>query len=341
MNKGLKQLAKIAYTGQVPVGSTYAQEGITVDVANDTIRGMFAEFFPEGKNRYRQFRKNQLAIFELMEEAIDEVVPKKVREKIAIFADVQEYAQGKKPVFTMPLGKGNIKRFLTKIGLGGVYERVRLDRGSFEVVCQALGGTVYTEFEQFMDGTMDFAELCDLFIQALEEATYKEIYKALVAYIAKMPSTNKVSFNGFDVASMNKLIALAKSYGQGVNIICTPEFASKIRPETGFISDADKEDVREFGLVGKFYGANVLVLDNAYEDETNATKVFNPRYAFVVPTGGSASEKVVKVAYEGGTIIKETENPDDSMEFKVQRKMGIAVTATNHIGVYEDESFTA
>lgn len=337
MNKGIRELARICYTKQIPATTAYAE--VTVESANDTLREMFKEYMPEGKDRYRSFRKNKVEIFELMEEAMDEIVPKKVREKIAIFADVQEYTQGKKPYFTMPLGKSNIKRFLTKIGLGGVYERVRLDRGSFEVTCSALGGTVYTEFEQFLDGTMDFAELCDLFIQALEEATYKEVYKALIAHIATMPATNKKEFNGFDVATMNKLITLAKAYGTGVNIICTPEFASRITPSAGFISDADKNEVREYGYIGKFYGASVLVLDNSFEDETNETTVFNPKYAFVVPTGGSASEKVVKVAYEGGTIIKETENADDSMEFKVQRKMGVAVTATNHIGVYVDSSF--
>lgn len=339
MNKGIRELARIAYTKQIPATTAYAE--VTVDSVNDTIRGMFKELMPEGKDRYRSFRKNKIEIFELMEEAADEVVPKKVREKIAIFADVQEYAQGKKPVFKMPLGKANIKRFLTKIGLGGVYERVRLDRGSFDVICSALGGTVYTEFEQFLDGTMDFAELCDLFIEALEEATYKEVYKALTAHVAKMPATNKKAFNGFDVATMNKLITVAKAYGTGVNIICTPEFASKITPSAGFISDVDKNDIRERGYIGKFYGASVIVLDNSYEDNTNEITVFNPRYAFVIPTGGNANEKVVKVAYEGGTIIKETENADDSMEFKVQRKMGVAVTATNHICVFEDESFPA
>ena len=138
---------------------------------------------------------------------------------------------------------------------------------------------------------------------------------------------------------MNQLITVAKAYGTGVNIVCTPEFAAKITPAAGFVSDTDKNEVREHGYVGKFYGANVLVLDNSFEDETNTVNVFNPRYAFVIPTGGSASEKVVKVAYEGGTIIKETENADDSMEFKVQRKLGVAVTATNHICVFEDESF--
>lgn len=337
MSQGIRELARIAYTKQVPVSTAYAD--VTVESVNDTIRGMFKELMPEGKDRYRSFRKNKVAIFEIMEEAADEVVPRKVREKIAIFAEVQEYMQGKKPTFRMPLGKSNIKRFLTKIGLGGVYERVRLDRGAFDVICSALGGTVYTEFEQFLDGTMDFAELCDLFIEALEEATYKEVYKALTAHVANMPTTNKKAHNGFDVTKMNQLITVCKAYGSGVNIICTPEFASKITPAAGFVSDVDRNDVRERGYIGKFYGAGVIVLDNSFEDESNTTTVFNPRYAFVIPTGGSASEKVVKVMFEGGTIIKETENADDSMEFKVQRKMGVAVTATNHICVFEDESF--
>ena len=94
--------------------------------------------------------------------------------------------------------------------------------------------------------------------------------------------------------------------------------------------------MREQGYIGRYNGANVIVLPQSFEDANNSVKVFNPQYAFVIPSGGTADEKIVKVALEGQTVVKDVENADHSMEFQAYKKIGTAVLNTNHFGIYQN-----
>jgi len=298
------------------------------------LRAKFQELAPD----FNSYRRNKLEIFEIIESVVDEVAPKRVRELIGQFAEVRTYGQGEKARFKIKKGRNNVKRFITKVGLGGVYERVRLDSDFVDVMTHAFGGAAYVELEQFLDGTLDFTELTDLIIQGIEDAIYKEVQEALIATFGKLPAANKHESNSTDGDELKRIIATVKAYGGNANVICTPEFAATITPDTNFIGDADKADMREQGYIGRFAGANVIVLPQSFEDESNTQKVFNPQYAFVVPTGGSADEKIVKVALEGQTIVKEVENADASMEFQAYKKVGTVVLNVNHFGMIRNTS---
>ena len=73
-----------------------------------------------------------------------------------------------------------------------------------------------------------------------------------------------------------------------------------------------------------------------YEDETNAKKVIDPGYAWIIPDDGNS--RPVKVACEGDTIVDEYVNADRSRELQVYKKVGVGVMVTNNICVYEDTS---
>jgi hypothetical protein len=326
MNKTeIKQLALAVYKKEVPANfSASDMEG--------SLREQFRALAPD----FNTYRRNKLEIFELIQEVVDEVAPNRVRDVIGMFAEVKTYGQGQKARFKLKKGRNNVKRFITKVGLGGVLERVRLDSDFIDVSTHAYGGAGYVEFEQFLDGTMDFAELTDLIIQGIEDQIYKEIQTALIGTYASLPAANKHAANSFVSAEMKRIINTVKAYGGNANIFCTPEFAGTLTPDATFIGDADKADMREQGYIGRFNGANVIVLPQSFEDANNTTKVFNAQYAFVIPTGGTADEKIVKVALEGQTVVKDVENADDSMEFKAYKKVGTAVLNLNHFAVYQN-----
>jgi hypothetical protein len=326
MNKTeIKQLALAVYKKDVPTNFSMSDmEG--------SLREQFQKLAPD----FNTYRRNKLEIFELIQEVIDEVAPQRIRDAIGMFAEVKMYGQGQKARFKVKKGRNNVKRFITKVGLGGTYERVRLDSDFLDVSTHAFGGAGYVEFEQFLDGTMDFAELTDLIIQGIEDEIYKEIQAALIATYSALPAANKHATNSFAAAEMKRIIATVKAYGGNANIICTPEFAATITPDASFIGDADKSDMREQGYIGRYNGANVIILPQSFEDANNSVKVFNPQFAFVIPTGGSADEKIVKVALEGQTIVKDVENSDDSMEFKAYKKVGTAVLNVSHFGIYQN-----
>jgi len=321
----IKQLALAVYKKEVTANfSATDMEG--------ALRDKLRELAPD----FNTYRRNKLDIFELMQEVIDEVAPNRIRDAIGVFAEVKTYAQGTKARFKVKKGRNNVKRFITKVGLGGVFERVRLDSDFVDVSTHAYGGAGYVEFEQFLDGTMDFAELTDLIIQGIEDSIYKEIQAALIATYAALPAANKHAANAFVAAEMKRIISTVKAYGGNATIVCTPEFAGTITPDVNFMADATKAELNDQGFIGRFAGANVVVLPQSFEDASNTVKVFNPQFAFIIPSGGSADEKIVKVALEGQTVVKDIENADNSIEFSAYKKVGTAVLNVNHFSMYQN-----
>ena len=108
-------------------------------------------------------------------------------------------------------------------------------------------------------------------------------------------------------------------------------------PESGWVSDAMKDQKWNNGYLANYKGHKVIVLAQSYEDETNAVKVIDPSYAWIIPTG---AEKPVKVALEGQAVVKEYENRDLSREIQIYKKLGVCALITNNICVYRNTSLT-
>ena len=108
-------------------------------------------------------------------------------------------------------------------------------------------------------------------------------------------------------------------------------------PSEGWISDNMKDQKWNNGYLANYKGHRVIVLPQSYEDETNAKKVIDPSYAWIIPTG---AEKPVKVAFEGQTMVREFENHDWSREIQIYKKVGVGAILTNNICVYQNTSLT-
>ena len=80
-----------------------------------------------------EFNKNKYDIFEIIIETADEIVPKNVIDRIGMFAEVQVVPQGQRAIFKNKKGRMRAKKFLTQVGLSGVYETFRLDSDTFTV----------------------------------------------------------------------------------------------------------------------------------------------------------------------------------------------------------------
>lgn len=320
----IKELMPIAYSKRVPVASTYAEHNVTLEEVEETLREKFNELGGD----YFKMKENKYKIFALISEELGETIPRNVKDAIEIFADVKNYRQGDKPEFQLTLGRRNVRRFVTAIGLGGIYERVRLDKTKLTVPTKGFGGAVYIEFEQYLDGAFDFYELTEMLADSITEAIYDEIRKAFDTAVKGLPATQKESAAGFETIPVAKLRTKAKAYGDKVVMVCTETFASTI-PE---LTEGDKEDKRNSGMVKKALGMDVVVLPNG-EDE-NGDLIFDDSVAYIFPSGGNSSEKIVKVAIEGDTIIREVENTDGSMEFQAYQKLGVAVFSTEALFTY-------
>ena len=329
-----KTVAKADRTA--PTAYSFNGESFSYEALTETLRKEFNEY----AGTYRDYKINQNLIFSVIEEVLDDILPKKVEEAYSMFAEVKTFKQGDKPLFRRKTNNRNrAKQFITRVGLAGIYEVFKLGgEESFEVPTSAIGGAAQIGFEEFLDGRVDFAEVTAIVMEGMDELIYKEIGAALIASIEQLPEVNRVSVTGFDEGAFDRLIAIAAAYGDPT-IYCTYDFAVKMIPEKQWmLTDAMKTELWNNGHFTTYKGKKVIILPNGFSDETNSTRVINPGYAWVIPSGGDT--KPVKVAFEGQTIVDEFGNYDRSREIQVYKKVGVIALMTNNICSYEDLSLS-
>lgn len=334
----LVKLAKTAANANPKVSTAFSWNGDNYSYTdlNTALRTELNEL----AGTYSLYRENKNTIFRVLEETIDDVLPQRVLEQYAQFAEVKTFAQGDKPIFIQKItqaSKRRAKQFIGKVGLAGLYEVFKLDGKSYEVTTNAIGGAAAIGFEEFLDGRVNFADVLDIVLEGLDECIYVEIEKQLIGAVANVQTANKTSQTGFDEAEMDRLLSIADSYGAKADIYCTFEFAATMVPQSGWVSDAMMDAKWNNGYLGNYKNHRVIVLKQSYEDEQNLVKVLNPQYAWIIPSGAA---KPVKIAFEGGTIVDEYTNYDRSREVQIYKKVGVRAIFTNDICVYQNTSLT-
>ena len=342
--KEMKELALCAAKNEAP--ANYSMQNV-----NDAL----VEGLRELAGSVNQFMKNRYDIYEIIIEAADEVVPNKVIDAVGIFAEVRQVGQGQKALFRQRLGKARARKFLTQVGLSGVYETFRLDNSTFEVGAYAVGGACTIDFERMLDGAEDMAELVGLLTEAQTDAVYQQVQKALRAAYSKadVPDNNRATGATFDGAEMMKLISTVRAYGSGAVIFAPPEFVSAmgadaIVPITAYGDPAtagiqgvyhpqDIDAIHNTGYINMFRGTPIIQIPQSFVDENNETTWIDPQLAYVLPTGG---EKVVKVVFEGNTQMYDFVNRDQSMEIHTYRKLGTAILTYHNWGIYKNSGIT-
>ena len=331
----IKELALNAARGTAP--ENYSVENVN-DALRDELNAMCSSI--------NEFRRNQYDIFEIIIETADEIVPKKVIDYLGVFAEVKIVGNGQKAMFKRKLGKNRAKKFLTQVGLSGVYETFRLDTETFTVEAHAVGGAGTIDFDRMLDGSENMADIMDIITEGLTDSVFYEVQKALVAAYnaAGVPSANRKTGSNFVAKDMQDLVNIVRSYGTSAVIFACPEFVAAMGPDQignqsykAEYSPKDIEDIANTGYIKMFRGTPIIQMPQSFVDETNTTVTLDPQYAFVLPTGG---EKVVKVVLEGPTQMWMRDNRDQSMEINAYKKMGAAILTYHNWGIYCNSSIT-
>ena len=311
------------------------------------VNAAFVDGLKELAGTYNQFMKNRYDIYDIIIDSIDEILPKNVIDALSPFAEVRTVAQGQKAMFRVKKGRARAKKFLTQVGLSGVYETFRLDSDTFELGGHAVGGGATIDFERMLDGAESLAEVVGIVTEGLENAVFVEVQKALVAAYAVMPATNKTEVNSWDADEMVKLLTVVRAYGSPVIFAC-PEFIAEMGPDAivpvlvnsttnvaqGIYSPKDIEAIHDFGFINVFRGAPDVQIPQSCVDENNTDTYVNPQLAYIFPAG---QEKVVKVVLEGQTQIRDHENKDNSMEVYAWKKMGCAILTHHNWAIYKNK----
>ena len=342
-------------------GTSPATEFSVKDV-KETLRAELKVLAP---NKY-EYERNKVDIFQIIQEAYDEVLPQYVGSFIGQFSEIKSVPNGQKASFIVKRGRRRAKTFVTEVGLAGVYEAFRLDVDTFEVSAKAYGGAAYVDFERMLDGSEDLVEPLQLLLDGLEEAIYRELLKALIAATqnSDMPVANIASTTSFDANEMQRLCTIAKNYGGGSAVIfATPEFVQEMGPDaigmpvygpyalpatpvagnqpgyaTPVYNPNDIASIAATGYITSFRGTPIVQLPQAFVDENNDTYQVPPQYAFIFPAG---NQKIIKVVFEGDTDVRDWQHRDRQMEIEIYKKFGVAILTTNDWCVYENQALAS
>ena len=328
----LKELALHSARGTAP--ATYSAEDVNA---------AFTDGLKELASNYYQFMENRYTIYSILTETVDAIVPNKVIDAVGIFAEVRVANQGEKVLFKTKLGTQRAKKFLTRVGLSGVYETFRLDNSTFEVPAMAIGGACSIDYERMLDGAESMAELMDIMTEGLTDSIYLEVQKTLRAALnAKGRPTNNKFAGSWNPDEMVKLVNVVKAYGAGATIFASPEFVADMGPDAivpvganyqGIYHPQDIDAIHYQGYINIFRGTPIVQFRQSFVDEQNEKTWIDPQLAYIMPTGG---ERVVKVVLEGPTQVRDWENKDGSMEIHFYKKMGAAILAHHNWAIYQN-----
>lgn len=346
--KDIRELVVHAFRGTSPDPSKFSNA--------DTRFALSAEL-KEMASTYMDYQRNKLDLFQIIQESADEVLPRYVENVFGLVAETKTVAHGQKALFVRKRGRTRAKQqFITQVAASGVYEAFRLDKDTFELTTKAVGGAAYIDFERYLIGDENPAEMLEILVEGIQEAIMNEVQLALLASINSedRPAKNIYVSAGFDPDGMQELLGVARSYGSGGAVIfAPPEFITAMGADaigapvfngtpgyagaTPVYAPQDIDSIHNTGFIQTFRGAPIVQLPQSYTDETNEVTVINPGIAYIFPTGG---EKIVKIVLEGDTIIDEFKNRDRSMEIEAYKKIGVGVLTHNNWCIYENTELT-
>ena len=333
MNKELKQVLVAALNGVAASANFSAEE---TDKA--AVNALLKEIGIDENSTGREIRAKEDLAFALIEEAVDEILPKKLEGVLQEFAEVRQFARDAEVLFNIEkIGKNRAKLTISKGARGGIYRAAKLDRKYFSVDTTIQTVAVSVTLEEIILGTLSLAELYSNILEGFEEIVYKEVFNALasakpVAGYDRIghdsPTTVKASLG----SAIDKVMPYVKQYGiptifgsyQALANLSNP--ASEWHPEMN-----DSAERRQYGFVQLYKGAKVVELPNYLVDNKNEKWFYDPKFVFVLPSG----VKPVKVALKGDLTLIRNNTAVGSENWEAHKLIGVGVAMANNFAVIE------
>lgn len=300
---------------------------------NDSIRKALLDIVgaENGKFSRKLFRRHEIEVYEIIEEAIDQRLQTDVRNQFEPYVDFRNPALGDGYKFTV---KNDELLEVSMIAAGTQnLQRQRLENGrSFEISTDWYGVKIYEEFERFMTGMVDWVEMINTIARSFDQYIMLMIYTAIRSAYNGLTAPYKVT-GSWDIDEFNDLVMhVEAATGQRPMVLGTRKALSKAIPAYVNIGSGQVDDRNRDGYFRTIDGTTLMELRQGHIPGTDQFAIEDD-FLLVIPNG----EKVIKFIDEGETWIHETgggQNQDDSKEYTVRRKMGVAAVTNAKYGVY-------
>ena len=303
--------------------------------ANEAIKNIILETAgcKENWDMYK-FMENKYKVFSIMREILTPVVAENVLARFESWVDIQDIALGDTMEFEV------MNQDLFEIGLvaDGTSElrRQNLVHGKLQMTSFQLGAKLYTEFDDFRRGRVDFAE----WIARLGKSFEVKIGEYIVKAIESSYNTLGAKFGVKGAFADDKMIDLIERVeaktGMKAVIYGTKSALAKLRTTAGgfqaVLADRDKDAISAMGHIGTYFGTDVVEIPQSVNRKDDFMIADNMLY--VIPNG----TKIVKLLFEGDVDVVEVTDPavrkDMQFEYMFMRRIQIGVCRASVYGIY-------
>lgn len=306
----------------------------SADEANEILRKALNDVagMEDGKFDYKKFRRNKIAVFEILEEVLDTKVEEGLKDQFEPFVDYRSVAFGDKLQFRPP----NRDLFRVDAIAGGTnnIRRQRLgEMQPFTIDTGWYGVKIYEELERFLSGRVDWVDMLNRLERSFANKISEDIFTAVKS--AYNSVTAPFAHTGsWDLDEFNKIIEHVRAAtGLTPMVIGTRAAVSKATPNANYISDQMKHDRNNLGYFQTVEGIQFGIIPQSHKIGT-FDFVIDDDFLLILPNG---DEKMIKFVMEGESLIQEVngqENADMSQEYGFYKKYGAAVVSGDIFGVY-------
>ena len=303
--------------------------------ANEAIKNIILETAgcKENWDMYK-FMENKYKVFSIMREILTPVVAENVLARFESWVDIQDIALGDTKEFEV------MNQDLFEIGIvaDGTSElrRQNLVHGKLQMTSFQLGAKLYTEFDDFRRGRVDFAE----WIARLGKSFEVKIGEYIVKAIESSYNTLGAKFGVKGAFADDKMLELIERVeaktGMKAVIYGTKSALAQLRTTAGGfkadLADSDKEAISKMGHIGTYFGTDVVEIPQSVNRKDEF--MIDDKMLYVIPNG----TKIVKLLFEGDVDVVEVTDPavrkDMQFEYMFMRRLQIGVCRASVYGIY-------
>lgn len=290
----------------------------------------------KGATLYQAYRRNNITLFEIIEEIVNLTISNDFMEIpfIENFVEFKNRAMGDKTAW---YSEG--KSYVSVVSFSGNHwdtNREALDAGEeFTLPKEWVYIHVYDELERFLLGIASFERLTDVIYRSFNKYIKERVYMQFQNIMTALPSEFTANGNSEEaVGNLCDLVQAAGGYGS-LTIAGTKAALRKLGaviPDKYF-ADSQKEAKASTGTVGEWEGNRLMVIPQVLKQGTFELALDND-VIFIL--GGD--NKPIKVEFIGDTRTQEVRdsriNNDMTVELQVQTCFGIGMMLPEVMGMF-------
>lgn len=291
----------------------------------------------KGASLYQAYRRNNIVLFEIIEEIVNVTIGTDVMDCpfIENFVEFKNRALGDRTAW---YSEGNT--FLTVASFAGNHwdtNREALDNGEeFTLPKEWIYIHVYDELERFLLGITSLERLTDVIYKSFNKYIKDRLYVQFQNVASSVPAEFSMSGNSEEaVGALCDLIQAAGGYS-AVTIAGTKAALRKLAgivPDKLF-ADSQREAKANTGSIGEWEGNKLMVIPQTLKPGTFELGL-DDSMLFIM----GADVKPIKLEFIGDTRTQEVRdgriNNDMTMELQVQTCLGMGMMLPSAFGVFK------